>query len=236
MVSVTTDGIWTSNRIYWTFWHTACDFTSKITITHRLVFPVAPFAEMFGNNFNSGWSSAHGFTSLQAGCYLIQTTYSSNCYLRTLPLDSLVIKVKVTLRLTVSQSVSQSVSLGVESIPDSWPDINYFLHSRSCLFGPPSLTRGQVCLLSELLSAVISHLSQCKRYLQFYTLYIVINVYTICTGPLSIQVSTASSSSSIVACASAAAITWRFGHILPPGVFAESIPSNGSLLASQFWL
>jgi hypothetical protein len=39
--------------------------------------------------------------------------------------------------------------------------------SRSCLCGAPSLTRGQVWLLSETLSALISNLSWCKRYLKF---------------------------------------------------------------------
>jgi hypothetical protein len=38
---------------------------------------------------------------------------------------------------------------------------------QSCFCGAPSLMRGRVCLLSDSLSAVVSHLSWCKRYLHF---------------------------------------------------------------------
>jgi hypothetical protein len=91
------------------------------------------------------------------------------------------VKVKVTLQLMVSQSCCWAPSRSHDQIFISvW-------QLQSCLCGALSLTRGWLCLLSESLSAVISHFSSCKRYLQFYMLYMVINVYTIRTGPLSVQ-------------------------------------------------
>jgi hypothetical protein len=65
------------------------------------------------------------------------------------------VKVKLTLRLTVTQSVS----LGVE--PHLGLTTRYLLLFDS--YGPffcgaPSLARGRVCLLSESLSALVSHL------------------------------------------------------------------------------
>jgi hypothetical protein len=87
---------------------------------------------------------------------------------------------------TDGQSVSQSVLVS-SPMWGSWPDIYYCLTSESCLCGAPSLMRRWVCLLSESLSAVISHLSCCKRYLKCYTSCMVIHVYTIRTGPLSVQ-------------------------------------------------
>jgi hypothetical protein len=107
--------------------------------------------------------------------------------------------VDVTAWSNICQSQSQSQSHIVtdsQSASQSWCRAPSGAHaqifitvwqSQSCLCGAPSLTRGQVCLFSEPLSAVINHLSWCKRYLQFYTLYMVINVHTICTGLLSVQ-------------------------------------------------
>jgi hypothetical protein len=65
------------------------------------------------------------------------------------------VKVKVTLRPTVSQSVS----LGVEPHLGLMTRYLLLLDSYglvSC--GAPSLTRGRVCLLSESLPALVSHL------------------------------------------------------------------------------
>jgi hypothetical protein len=65
------------------------------------------------------------------------------------------VQVEVTLRLTVSQSVS----LGVE--PHLGLMTRYLLLSDSygiVFCGAPSLTRGRVCLLSESLPALVSHL------------------------------------------------------------------------------
>jgi hypothetical protein len=66
------------------------------------------------------------------------------------------VKVKVTLRLTVSQSVS----LGFE--PHLGLMTRYLLlfdsYGLVSFCGAPSLTRGQVCLLSESLLALVSHL------------------------------------------------------------------------------
>jgi hypothetical protein len=77
----------------------------------------------------------------------------------------LAFKVKVTLRLTVSQSVSLGVEphLGLMTrylaLFDSYELVSF------C--GAPSLTRGRVCLLSESLPALVSHLLQLKRCLHF---------------------------------------------------------------------
>jgi hypothetical protein len=88
----------------------------------------------------------------------------------------------VTLRLTVGQSVSQSVSQSWCRAPSGAHDQIFITvwQLRSCLCGALSLTKGRVCLLSVIVCSS-------KSYLQFYTLYMVINVYTICIGPLSLQ-------------------------------------------------
>jgi hypothetical protein len=52
-------------------------------------------------------------------------------------------------------------------VSQSWFRAPAVCQSRSFLRGAPSLIRGLVYLLSESLSAVISYLSYCKRYLQF---------------------------------------------------------------------
>jgi hypothetical protein len=89
---------------------------------------------------------------------------------------------------TDGRSLSQSVS---QSVSQSWcrahDQIFMLFDSHGLVFVGRPLWREDGCLLSESLCAVISHLSSCKRYLQFYTLYMVINVYTICTGPLPVQ-------------------------------------------------
>jgi hypothetical protein len=66
------------------------------------------------------------------------------------------VKVKVTLRLTVSQSVS----LGVEPHLELMTRYLVLFDSYGLVFfcGAPSLTRGRVCLLSESLPALVSHL------------------------------------------------------------------------------
>jgi hypothetical protein len=66
------------------------------------------------------------------------------------------VKVKVTLRLTISQSVS----LGVEPHLGLMTRYLLLFDSYGLVFfcGAPSLTRGRVCLLSESLRALVSHL------------------------------------------------------------------------------
>jgi hypothetical protein len=62
-------------------------------------------------------------------------------------------KVKVTLRLTVSPWVLVS-----SPIWGLWPDIYNCLTVTVFFCGAPSLTRGRVCLSSEALPALVSHL------------------------------------------------------------------------------
>jgi hypothetical protein len=85
----------------------------------------------------------------------------------------ILIKVKVTLRLTVSQSVSQPWCRAKSGL------ITRFLllfDSFGLLFcGAPSLTRGRVCLLSESLSAVVSHLHNLK---EIYILQVKNSIFT----------------------------------------------------------
>jgi hypothetical protein len=50
-MSVTIDGVWIHNQIYWTYQHTTRDYTLQITVTHRLVFSVTVFIALLGNGF-----------------------------------------------------------------------------------------------------------------------------------------------------------------------------------------
>jgi hypothetical protein len=66
------------------------------------------------------------------------------------------VKVKVTLRLTVSQSVSLGVEPHLGLMTRYW--VLFDSYGLVFFCGVPSLTRGRVCLLSESLSALVSHL------------------------------------------------------------------------------
>jgi hypothetical protein len=70
---------------------------------------------------------------------------------------------------TDGRSVSQSVSQSWCRAQSGAYDQIFITVSQlwSCYCGAPSLTRGWVCILSQSLSAVVSHLSQCKGYLRF---------------------------------------------------------------------
>jgi hypothetical protein len=82
---VIVDGVWVGDRIYWTLQRTTRDYTSQITITHRLVFSVTVFTALLVNDFQQ-WSfhfSRAG--SSQAGDHLTPISHSSNCHLRPVP-------------------------------------------------------------------------------------------------------------------------------------------------------
>jgi hypothetical protein len=82
----------------------------------------------------------------------------------------------------VSQSVSQSRCRAPAGSHDQIFITVWQL--RSCFCGDPFLTRGRICLLSEPLSAVVSHLSWCNRHLDFTR----VKKYTYkYTWPLSVQ-------------------------------------------------
>jgi hypothetical protein len=71
-----------SNRVYWTLQHTTRDYTSQITITHRLVLSVTVFIVLPCTSSKSGRFSTPGRKSSRAGGYLTPTAYFSNYRLK----------------------------------------------------------------------------------------------------------------------------------------------------------
>jgi hypothetical protein len=49
--SVTIDGLWIDDRIYWTPWHTTRDYILQVTITHTLVFTVTSSLSLLCSGF-----------------------------------------------------------------------------------------------------------------------------------------------------------------------------------------
>jgi hypothetical protein len=68
---VTIDGVWIGIWIYWAFQHKARDYTLRITLTRRPMFPVTVFTPLLGNVFqqwtflcfrahvHAGWRPSH---------------------------------------------------------------------------------------------------------------------------------------------------------------------------------
>jgi hypothetical protein len=149
---VSIDGFWIDNWICWTL--VARDYTSHITISHRLVSSVA----LLGNGFNGGRSSASGLRSSQVGNHLTPTSYFDHWLQLVLPSAATAARVWAKVRLCGicgGQNGTETVFLLVLRFPLPIPIPPTAAHAssmvRSC-YNRPISVRHSKCSLLQLLA------------------------------------------------------------------------------------